>query len=287
MARNILIGRRDFMRHDRVTISSTIDWPLSLDRIQNLNPQKTAEAVTNVDINATKFTIDLGFVRTISIFSFANFLTTRNGLFSLQAGTDNTFVDNEYDTGMLSTWPKDSTAFDYDTWGQFSFDGIINADDYAALNFFRVLVLPAAISCRYIQIQIVDPTNHDPVQIGCFSAFEAWEPDEKFAVGHGITVIDASQIDKVPFGSVQITDQGQFRRLNIGLPNTPSVDFILKEFSIGLTRKKSQPIIVIPFPDDTGSLEKRSVYGLFSQDNQYTNPYHALYANTFQVDELY
>lgn len=285
MARRILLSRRDFVREPSAVLSGGI-WALPLSRLQDINPQVCIEAFDNRDWSATKFQVDLGFQRTVGLFFFANLRATAMGMMRLRAGTDPTFASNNYDTDIVSCWPQDSMAGGYTAWNEWTLNGVYSEEEYGALGMPRFFVPPAPIACRYILVEFQDSTSAEPLQLGCFGACETWEPPLNIQYGWSITPIDTSDVETVPFGSVSITPRGIRRRLNLGWGEMPESEFLTRQFGLALIKGRSDPIVVVPFPDTTARLEKDGVYGLVSADSQFSNPFFQVYSNTFQVDQL-
>lgn len=286
MARNILISRRNWLQEPSASVSGG-NWRLPLANILDLRPQYVAEAWNNIDWNNTRFDVDLGYTRKVGLFYFANLRASMLGLLQLQAGGDPTFVTNAYDSGVTTCWPGDgSDPFDVNPWGEFALTHVYMADEYEKLGMPRFLVPPAVIDCRYIRVTIRDSAARDPLQIGCFGASEVWEAPMNFVFGWTTSTLDESDVRTVPFGSTYITQRSMRRRVSLGFDNIEEDEFRQRSLGLALIKGRSDPLVVVPFPDDTASLEKNSVYGLVSRDSEISNPFFARYAQPFQVDQL-
>lgn len=285
MARRILLGQRNWARERSAAFSSGL-WSLPLTNLQDIRPQVCAEAWNNQDWASTQFVVDLGYTRKVGVIWFANLRTSPMGLISIKAGTDPTFASNNY-SGLTTAWPGNGTApFDYNPWHEFALTHVYMREVYEKLGMNRFFVPSSVIDCRYIQVQIMDSTADQPLQIGCFGASEVWEPPINVMPNPVVTTIDESDIQVVPFGSTVVTERGLRRRMSFGWNEMPRAEFLSREFGLGLIKGKSDPLVVIPFPDDTANLELQSLYGLVSTDSQFANPYYGVFANTFQVDQL-
>lgn len=285
MARNILITRRHCLQDPAASLSGG-GWRLPLVNILDRRPQYVAEAWNNIDLSNTRFDADLGYVRRVGLFFFANLRASPMGLLQLLAGTDPTFADNEYEI-LTTCWPGDGTEpFEANPWGELGLTHVYMPDEYERLLYPRFLVPPAVIDCRYIRVIIRDITASEPLRIGCFDACEVWEPAINFEYGWTDTGVDESDVRSVPFGSTYVTERSMRRRMSFGLPAIAEEELRGKAFGLRLIKGRSQPLCVVPFPDDTASLEKHSIYGQVSQDSQISNPYFARYALPFQVDQL-
>lgn len=287
--RKIIITNRDWMQHEDASfIAGNGSWALPLTNLLDARPQVVAEAVDSRDLNSTKFDVDLGGQRKVGLIWFVGLNTTSMGLIAIKAGTDPTFASNNY-TASTTCWPQDSVAGENNGWGEWTLNGAYLYDTYAALGMPRFFVPPAVIACRYIRVEIRDTTNSGKLQIGCFGASEIWEPPLNFSYGWQITPIDESDIQRVPFGSTDVTQRGMRRRLNLGFPALPLSEVWARSFDLTLTKGRTKPLVVIPFSDTTEvtRLEKAGVYGFVSADSQLSNPYFERYAQPFQIDQAY
>lgn len=287
MARNILITRRDWLRESVASIYGGV-WTQPLSNLLDPRPQKVAEAADVRDWGSTTFDFDLGFTRKVGLFFFANLRTTSMGLMRIRAGTDPTFASNNYDSTPVSTWPpEDADAFDYNAWNEFALTHVYMADEYEKLGYPRALVPSAPIDCRYGRVEIMDSTNSEKLQIGCFGVYETWEPPINFGYGWSLGVIDDSRVESVPQGAVYVDRRATRRRLSLGFPAITEDETWQRALGVSLIKGRSAPLVAIPFGDaaDITKREKSAVYGRISQDGQLTNPFLGLYQQTFQIDQ--
>ena len=287
MARRILISRRDWLQDPAASLTGGVWQPgLPLANLLDPRPQLVAEAVSNVDWGSTQFTVDLGYARTVGLFFFANLRATSLGIMRLRAGNDPAFATNTFDSGWTTCWPPDgSTPFEANPWGELALTHVYMPDEYEKLGYPRILIPSAAISCRYIKVEIHDSTNSTLLQIGCFGACEVWAPPVNFAYGWSITPLDESDVQRVPGGASYVTERGMRRRLNLGFPMLDEDEVKSRSLGLALIKGRSTHLVTVPFPDDTNNLEKLAVYGMVSQDGAIGNPFFATYAQPFQIDQ--
>jgi hypothetical protein len=190
-------------------------------------------------------------------------------------------------TGWVPSWPQDSTPGGYTPWGDFTLSGVYSMEEYLALNMPRFFLTSDPTELvQYVDVQVRDSASDTVLQIGCFGVSETYTPEIGIGYGWQVTPIDESDIQSVPFGSTTIVSRGMRRRLNLGLPGVREDEAWLKTFGLVLYKGKSQPVVVIPLPDDTAHLERRGLYGLQSQDGALANPFFETYAQNLQFDEL-
>ncbi len=287
MARRILIGRTDWAQDPAAVLSGGFWSPgLPLANLLDPRPQFVAEAITNIDWAATQFRIDLGYQRKVGLFHFANLRASALGLMQLRASLASDLSSPTYDSGIVSCRPLDSTPFGYTPWGRYTVSGAYDEDEYVALGLPRFFIPDAIIDCRYLLVEIMDSTAVSPLQIGCFGAYEIWEPPLNFTYGWTVTPMDESDVQRVPYGSTYISARGIRRRLSLGFPLLPETEVLSRSLGLALIKGRSQPLVAVPFPDDAANREKTAIYGLVSQDSAISNPFFARYAHPFQIDQL-
>lgn len=287
MARKVLITRRDRMQLSTVSFSGG-SWEanLPLTNLCDYRPQYVAQA-SSTDSADTTFDVDLGQAYRIGLFHFQNLRITSNSTIRVQAGTDNTFATTLYDSGTVNGWPLDATPMDNNAWGDFTLTGAYASETFAAVGMARYFVPPAVLVVRYIRVTVVDTTAAVPLQIGVFGACEIWEPTaHNFDFGWTLNLVDESDLPKVPFGTTHITRRGKRRQLAIGLSNMPKDEIYSQGLDVIFAKANSEPLVIVPLPDDTASLEKISVYGLLSQSAQITNPYFTYYNMPLTIEQI-
>lgn len=269
MARNILLARRDRARSGTYSGGS---WAQPLTNLQDINPQKVAVA-TNTDAASTQFVLDLGAAYTIGLFYFANLNINSSASIRLRAGTDpDPSAANNYDTGTVGAWPSDD-------------NGTYSSDEYDALGRPRAFIPSSPPSVRYILVEITS-ASFAP-QLGVFCACEVVEPTINMRPGWNIAIIDESDVRRVPFGSVYVTSHTfRRRRVNFGFDLLPTAETFATLFSLAAAVGRSVPLVVAPDPEDTDNLERQAVYGMFSQEPQFANPFFGYFEHVYSVEQL-
>lgn len=268
MPRNVLLSLYDWAQTAGVSVSATsggFEAALPAANMLQIQPQRVAQA-TGASLT---FQVALGATRTIGLVHLQNFVVDPAGTIRVQAGS--------YDSGTVGAWPADST-------------GAYNALLYAALGRPRVFVFPAAVLASTVTVTITGATT--PLQIGYCGACEMWEPPQDIALSWHTTVLDESDVQRVPFGSSFVTLRGKRRRIDFGSnpiddnsSSSAESNFDLA-LQLALVNGKSAPVIAVPFPADAENLERRAVWGLFSTDTQFENFLYGLYRTTWQIDQL-
>lgn len=285
MSRRILIGFRDWMQQSAASLSGGV-WNQSLANMLDPRPQLVAEAADNRDPGSTRFDFDLGRQCTVGLIWFANLRATSMGFIDIKAGTDPTFASNAYETAT-TCWPQDSTAGEFNGWGQWTLNGVYLAETYGWLGMPRFFIPPATIQCRYGRVEIRDPCAAEPLQIGCFGVSEVWEPPINFDYGWQITAMDESVIERVPGGTAYVDERGMRRRLNLGFGQIAESEVWARGFDLSLVKGRRQPLVVLPYSDSTeaAQTEKAGMYGRVSQDSALSNPFFQRFQHPFQIDQ--
>lgn len=270
MARRILISRYNFVPLGTLSGGSwSADDPLN--NLQDINPQKPAIAAS-ADPADTQFTFDIGFGQAFGLFHFANLNVDSGAKIRLRAGSDPTFAVNTYDSGTVDAWPKHGVD-------QYP------SDEFIALGRPRCFIPPAVIAARYIKVEITNATTVP--QIGVFAACQVLEPSRNISYDWSIVPADESDVRRVPFGSTYVTAHSTRRRkLAFGIKALPQDETIHLFLSAATALGKSTPLVVSPTPDDTDNLERLTVYGTFSQDPQFSNPFFGQFQHVYAVDQL-
>ena len=294
MAGRIFITRTDWMQDDAVAFNPSVGFWRPENPLTNLldgRPQLAAEAVDNRDVASTRFVVDLGHQRRVGMIAFVALRACGLSFMQVQAGLDSNFEYNDYDTGMIPTWPLDSTPGGLDAWDRWTLNGKYQEDEYFALGMPRVLIPEALINIRYIRVIIRNQLARDkPLTIGCFGVYDVWEPLINFKYGWELTPLDESDVVRIPRGTTYVDGRGIRRRLNLGLDQLSEEDTWARGFGATLVRGKSDPFWVVPFTDTSQitRFEKAAVYGLISQDSVLSNPLiEGRYAQLVQIDQVY
>jgi len=229
-------------------------------------------AAISTGISAT-VSINFATPQAIGIIHLQNLVTDPGATMAVTAGP--------YSSGIVSAWAADEV-------------GTYDPLEWAALGRPRFFVPPnSAVLASNISISIAATTG--TIALGYVGACTIWQAPVNMSFGWSITVEDLSNIQRIPFGSTFVTKYGKVRRANLG------VDFLRQNgiygegqddqvfsqpLAVALIAGKSSPIVVVPFPDDTGNLSRTSIWGLSSTDQQFSNPFFATWNTTFQVDQL-
>lgn len=282
MTRSVLLSRRDWVAHPDTTFSGG-NWITPFSYLVDPRPQVVLRAISPDPPNTT-FTVDFGIVRTVAFLHFQGLNVTSLATIRIRAGVDSSFITNVLDTDFISAWPQDKTPLSITPWGELTVNGVYETEEYVAFGMPRFIVPAEPITIRYIKVEIVDQTAAVAAQIGTFGACEAWEPQYS-DFGWQITFVDETEVDTAPYGSRFFIPRGLRRRINMGFSfKEPQVKSTVMGWAAMMGKRS--PIVIIPYPDDTPSLEKRAIYGTITEDVALVNPYYAFYQMPLTVEQL-
>jgi hypothetical protein len=121
-----------------------------------------------------------------------------------------------------------------------------------------------------------------------------WQAPTGMGFGWGITIKDPSKLDRVTFGSPYVTAIQTLRVLNMGFPFLlPGGVYAGQQdqvfagaFPAAIINGRKRPTVGIPFPDDADNIERQSVLGYATADQQFTNPNFPTWNTTFQIEQM-
>lgn len=267
MARKVLISRYDRAQDPAVTITVgaggfTAGLPAA--NMLDIHPQRVAQAT----VQSIAFTIQLGASRTIGAIHLQNFVTDVSGTVRVQAGA--------YDSGVVNSWATDGA-------------GTYDPGEYAALGRPRIFVPPAPVAASTVVFTV--NAGAGVAQIGFAGVCEVWEPPYSLDWGWSFDYLDESDIQTVPYGTRWFTPRGKRRRLNCGIGLIPDDraaggnDYASAAQQVSAINGMTAPVLIVPLPDDTATLERRALWGNISAAPKITNPYSFVYAETLQLDQ--
>lgn len=267
VGRYVIVSRFDWGQEAGAAISGG-SWTTTDNGSNILIPRPQVVSIAGGSVS---FSLNFAGSRQVDIIHFQDLVTDPGGTMSVSAGS--------YNSGTVNSWATDT-------------NGIYDSHEYTGLGRPRIFVLPTPVTASSVSVNI---SSAGLTQVGYMGACEAWQAPINMSYDWSITVKDLSNIDRVPFGSTFITQRPHVRVLNFG------VDFLRQEgiygtgigdeifsgpLKVAVINGKSLPIIACPLPDDTNNLERTSVWGLSTADQQFSNPFFATWNTTFQIEQL-
>jgi hypothetical protein len=171
--------------------------------------------------------------------------------------------------------------------------GLYDPIEWVGLGRPRFFVPPAPVSAGVVNVSITG--SGTPIQIGYMGVASIWQAPIGMAFGESITVQDISDVQRVPFGSSYIVHRGKVRRLSMGfgflrqdgIYGTGTGDEVFSgPLKVAVINGKSSPIAAVPFPDDPYHIERQSVAGFTTNDQQFANEQFATWNTQFQIDQM-
>ncbi len=264
MARSAIISFYDWAQYPGVTLTGgSFETEFPAEFMLTLQPQIVAKVVGT----SVTFTINLTTSRAIGLIHLQNLVTDTTGTIQVVAGS--------YDSGVVNSWATDGAG----TYPQLL---------YTALGRPRVFIPTAPVTASAVTITINSVTD---IMIGFVGVCEIYQTPFDILAGPIVTIMDDADIQKIPFGSRYVVPRSIERRIDMALPPMPDANFssndsYIRSFDLAMINGKTNPVIVTKFPDDTGNIERNSVWGLISNDATFANRFFGYHDVTFQVTQL-
>ncbi len=240
--------------------------------VNNIRPQVVAQATGNDEVS-TQFLLDLGTAREIGIVYFSNLITDSSCTMHVDIGDGFSGV---YNSGVVSAWARNAS-------------GVLSEEEVISLGRTRIFIPPSPVTARYVEVFFSQTSSLTPLRLGSLNVCSVYEPTFPAEIGGSFQVIDDSDINRVAYGSLHITERGKRLRMNVGLSAVEPQEAFNDLLRLARERGKSKPLNVVLFPDDltpSVGLERFSIYGTMNNDNVINNPHFGLYSQAFSIDQL-
>ena len=144
-------------------------FPLTNLATRYLDGSNVARSTDATSAN-TKFDTDLKTTRTVRVIAIlvSNITKTSTPTIRIQAGNDNTFATNLYDSTAVSYWPTGLTA-----------------EQAVGTNVWFMAIVPSGTAAlRYVRVLLVDTANADGyLNVARFCVCNGWQPESNAEYG--------------------------------------------------------------------------------------------------------
>ncbi|MCO5129736.1 MAG: hypothetical protein M9932_04130 [Xanthobacteraceae bacterium] len=232
---------------------------LPLDNLKTQQPQQVARS-TNATTANTKFKVDLGLVRPVSMFALINTNNTDTATVRFRVSMNSDGSSPGLDSTIPAVPP--SIVFGSLPWGGFPWTGI---EDFSVTPGGRVTYYkhPEAVFGRYVFVDISDTSNPDGyVQLGRFMAGDAFVPQVNIDWGAQLSFVDESKQSR-SVGMQLYSDKKPLRRkLQCSFGALSESEAMGVIYDLHRTLGKTGNCIVVYDPDDNASMVlRRTIYG--------------------------
>ena len=256
--------------------------------LTNLQNRFLAYKARSVDCNPdnTQFVIDLGVMRMVQVVVVPVWNGSRNGTYTVSTFTDSALTQ-ETSTTTNDAWPVvfpfGSLAWEHESW----LDGKMTPERAAYYPQPLLVVLPAAVRCRYVWVKINDPTNPAGyIELSRLVVAPGWQPTVNIKYGAQIGVSDPS-IKTTSLGEVDFYDQRTKRR-----KAAVSIDYLDRDEALAnaldmqMAEGISGQIYFSYAPQDTANLSRLSFLATLTQLDMLTAVSYGLQGVAFNFEEV-
>lgn len=286
MAR-ILIGYQN--RCDEGALSGG-NW-LAAAPLTNLQDRRISRVARSngVATAATRFDIDLGKPRLISVLALVVHNISVTGSVRIQGADNAGFVSPQHDSGWRQVWPYGMIPAELLEWEDDNFWlGTLTEEARAGYQSPYIWRVQPPVSCRYWRVLIDDTANPNGyVQIGRLFLSHAWSPSVgNYGLGASLGFEDPTQVDQSLGGAEYFDARQSYRVFRFDLPVLTAAEAYERALEMQRLVGVSGEVLVLPDPDDALNQPRRAFVGRLRQLNPVTQPYNAVMTTSYEVKEI-
>lgn len=281
---NILIAARN--RADAGILSAG-SWvaTLPLANLQDRQPTRLARS-TDTALASTRFDLDLGAPRTISLLALLRHNLTQGGRWRLRLSDAADFAAALLDTGWRDIWPE-ITPFGQDLWGEFIWGGKLDPDEARTYGISAYHVLTTPLFARHLRLELDDQDNPDGyLQAGRLIAAPAWQPSRNLAYGWELRHVDESRTIRSRGGQLYVDPLPLRRRLSFTLDHLGADEMLGRAHELDREKGIAGDVLAIVDADQPRHLHRLAIYGALGETTPMANPSFERYSKRFVIEEL-
>lgn len=243
--------------------------------LTNLQNRYLANVARSTDCTpaSTQFTCDLMGTRAVQVVVIPKHnLSTASTVTINLYDRNNTLVSTNTVTPFPVIYPWGTLPWGDPHW----LTGTITYEEWLEQEYPTpvLLILPASVLARYVQVLISDPYNPvGYVQLSRLFVCAGWQPSLNFTYSSSIQVIDGTVATKTIGGAINYDQRPTFRRFNINLDlvgkNEAFVNLLDTEIRQGITGQ----VFVCLDPTDVVNISRNS--GIFTRSTLNPLPFAA------------
>ncbi len=258
---------------------------LPLTNFQDQQPTKKARS-SDAAAASTKFDIDLGSAKVVALVALIHHNMSQAAQWRVRVSDDAAFATSISDSGTVDVWP-DAEAFGVLQWGEFNWNGKLDATEAADFGPIAFYYIPATAFGRYIRVEITDTGNADGyVEAGRVFAGPVFQPAKNLAYGWNITFIDNSVKSISRGGQTYVDVLQKRRRLEIPLHSLTENEAFAQANNMARLQGLSGDILASIDLEDTTHFIRQSVYGLLAEINPISQTGPETFEQNIVIEEL-
>lgn len=264
---------------------------LPLDNLKDRLQSKVART-TDLLLGSTQWQGDQGGDFPVKVFALSWPATvskpTLQATARLRLSNDPGFATSLYDSTPVEVWPimyTDETT-EWEDEGPW-WTGRPNTADRAGLPLNFIHIVPSTINAQHWKLEIDDQGNPAGF-LECGYQFFApgWLLGRNFAYGNGLQWVDPSVVSRSRGGAVWIDVKPKYRMFRCQIPLMSLDEAFQKGLEMVRRQGVSEPVLVIPNPDDTVNMIYRAFVGRLRVLGEVTNTFHKRASLNVEIEEL-
>lgn len=286
---NLIVGFPN--RSGEATLSGG-SWESALP-LTNLQDRRIAKVArtTNDSASSTKFDIDLTRDRAIKLIALIKHNLSLDTTYRIYGSNASNFATTVYDSGSLAVFESIYDSFvleweDDNFWDGKASQEYIDSMN-ATSNLSLIHILNTVISARYWRVEVVDESNPDGyVEFGRLFLSEQWQVTNNILYGASLgyetnTGVEMS-LDDTEYFDVRKSQRNYKFELESYDYNEGHQKLLEISRQLGIDKE----VFVIPDPDDTENMTRRSFLGRLKALNPITYPYFNTNRAAYEVKEI-
>lgn len=170
----------------------------------------------------------------------------------------------------------------YDS-GTLTFGAPPNLASYARRAAY--LLLPYRMTNRRVRITIEDPGNA-AFRIGRLMVGTCWQPPRNFDLGYRLGFLDDTKVSRTPTSQTTTSSRVPIPFAEFTIRHLQQDEILTNAYEIQRAYGSSQPVLVCLDPEDDRHLQRKLIYGLVSDLQPLSGPYHDLWEAGFRVEAM-
>ncbi len=249
----------------------------------------TAPATTGRTLTAaTWFELDLGATYQTQLVALIGHNLLGSAQWRVRLATVSNFSSTVYDSGVVDIWPS-IPGYGGLSWGVFQWGDELSAAERLDHTGMGCVVLDAAVTARYLRIDLFDAANPDGhLQAGRLWVGPIWQPSINMELDWKIGFEDPSEITRGMGGEITVDERPRYRVVTLTIGHLPEDEMMFNVMEY-LDRRKgtSGDFVFVPRPNSPEYFLFEAIYCRQRALNPIANPYvDSRRSRAFELEEL-